>query len=103
MGILGSLMKGMGEAVARQLWPIYEEARRRDSHTLEKIIVNETNVIRAAVCLLALGESSVSKAKELYAKNRIGYNNAFNTLRNYRRFSPVIDMFMRKCTPNNLD
>lgn len=103
MSILGSLMKGMGEAVGRQLWPIYEEARRRDPHTLEKIIVNETNVTRAAVCLLALGERSVFKAKELYAKKRIGYNNVFNTLRNYRRFSPVIDMFMRKCAPDNLN
>lgn len=86
--------------VGEQCWPVYEDARRKDSYTLEKIIENETNGLRKAVYLLALGERDAYKAKELYRKNQMVYNNTFSRLRNYQKFSPVIDIFMRKCTPD---
>ena len=98
MGILGSLMSGMGKMVGEQLWPIYTDARRNDAYTLEKIIANETNNTRKAVYLLALGEKDRFKARELYSETQRLYNTAFSNLRNYQKFSQAIDMFMRNCT-----
>lgn len=98
MGILGSLMSGMGKMVGEQLWPIYTDARRNDAYTLEKIIANETNNTRKAVYLLALGEKDRFKARELYSETQRSYNTAFSNLRNYQKFSQAIDMFMRNCT-----
>lgn len=98
MGILGSLMSGMGKMVGEQLWPIYTDARRNDAYTLEKIIANETNNTRKAVYLLALGEKDRFKTRELYSETQRSYNTAFSNLRNYQKFSQAIDMFMRNCT-----
>ena len=90
-------MSGMGKMVGEQLWPTYQEAVMKDSYTLQKIIENETNIMRKSVYLLALSERDRYKAKELYEEEKTRYNNTFNNLKNYRKFVEVIDMFMRKC------
>ena len=99
MGILGSLLSGMTKMMAEELWPRYEDAKmRKNVDSLEKIIENETNNTRKAVYLLALGAKDTFRARQFYINSRASYNTAFNNLRSYQKFSPVIDRFMRECT-----
>ena len=97
MGLFGAIMNGMGKMIGEQLWPVYEDARMKDPRTIQSIINNETNNIRRAVYLLALIERDRESAKRIYMEEQRSYNNAFNNLRNYRKFVEVIDMFMRRC------
>ena len=49
MGFFSALMNGFSKAVADNLWPVFQQARRMDEHTLRAYIENETVSMRKAV------------------------------------------------------
>lgn len=89
MGILNSLMNGLGKALGEQLYPFYQNAAtsyRPDE--LENMIKDESSkMIQRAVCLLALMRRSPLKALDLYKEKKMPFDNQFNYLYNYPRIS----------------
>ncbi len=97
MGFFSSVGKAIGKQVGESFWPLYGQADRMSGELIKKYIDDNANFTRKAVFLLALSKRDRYEAKKIYARDKHAYTNAFNGLRNYSKFVPIIDRFMMEC------
>lgn len=94
MGFFSALMNGFSKAVADNLWPVFQQARKMDEHTLRAYIENETVSMRKAVYLLAMNNINPYYSKEIYENSRTEYNNCFDNLKRSYRFEYEVNSFI---------
>lgn len=73
MGFFSVLMNGFSKAVADNLWPVFQQTRRMDEHTLRAYIENETVSMRKAVYLLAMNNINPYYSKEVSIETIYNY------------------------------
>lgn len=94
MGLFSTFMKGVGQVVGEQVYPIYENALRLDVRALGiKVASEDEQIVHRTAYLLALMRKDRKKAYELYKHDRRGFDNALKNIFNYRRFEPIVNEF----------